>query len=100
MEEESGPPIEPTTPPRASTGGFVVDPLLVPPPLSLEQAQKIADAIKALEDAIDSIGTVGGALAKFVLRKVIQGLKELGPIPPLIPPGTQEPSTPLPTTPP
>ena len=101
MEEESGTPVEPTTPPRASTGEFTIDPLLVPPPLSMEQAQKIADAIKALEDLIDSLGTVGGALAKFVLGKMLQGLRELGPIPPLMPPlGTQEPSTPPPTTPP
>ena len=99
MEEESGTPIEPTTPPRASTGEFAVEPLLVPPPLSMEQAQKLADAIKAVEELIDSLGTVGWALGKYVLGKVLQGLKAMGPIPPLVPPGTQEPSTPPSTTP-
>ncbi len=95
MEEESGTPL----PPRTGTGEFAVEPLLVPPPLSLEQAEKLANAIKTLEELIDSLGTVGGVLAKFVFQKMLQGLKAMGPIPPLMPPGTQEPSTPPSTTP-
>ncbi len=95
--EESGPPVTepgPTTPPLRT-------PItLVPPPLTLDQADKLAKAIIALEELIDSLGTVSGALAKFVLGKVLEGLKAMGPIPPLVPPGTQEPSTPPPTTPP
>ena len=92
--EESGPPV--TTEP-----GPVRPPIiLTPPPLTLEQAEKIAAAIKAVQDAIDSLGAVGGALAKLMLGKVIEGLRAMGPIQPLGPPlGTQEPSTPLPTTP-
>jgi hypothetical protein len=95
MEEESGPPVggtpEPTTPPLRT-------PItLVPPPLTLDQADKLAKAIIALEELIDSLGTVSGALAKFVLGKVLEGLKAMGPIPPLGPPmGTQEPTTPTP----
>jgi hypothetical protein len=87
MTEESGSPIQdiPTRKPVAT---------LVPPPLTLEQADKLAKAITALEDLIDSLGTISGALAKLVLSKVLEGLKAMGPIPPLVPPGTQEPSTP------
>jgi hypothetical protein len=91
--EESGPPVTTETPPRSG-------PILTPPPLTLEQADKIAKAIQAVQDAIDSLGAVGGALAKLLLGKVIEGLRAMGPIPPLGPPlGTQEPSTPPPTTP-
>lgn len=91
MEEDSGPPV---------TGRDTTDAVtLVPPPLTLEQADKLAKAIKAVEELIDSLGTVGGALAKYVLGKVLEGLKAMGPVPPLVPPGTQEPSTP-PSTPP
>ena len=92
--EESGPPV--TTEP-----GPVRPPIiLTPPPLTLEQAEKIAAAIKAVQDAIDSLGAVGGALAKLMLGKVIEGLRAMGPIPPLGPPlGTVPPSTPPPTTP-
>ena len=91
--EESGTPVggtpEPTTPPLRT-------PItLVPPPLTLKQADKLAKAITALEELIDSLGTVSGALARLVLSKVLEGLKAMGPIPPLGPPmGTQEPSTP------
>lgn len=97
MEEESGTPVggtpEPTTPPLRT-------PItLVPPPLTLDQADKLAKAITAMEELIDSLGTVGGALAKYVLGKVLEGLKAMGPIPPLMPPGTQEPTTPPSTTP-
>ena len=89
--EESGPPI---------TGRDTTDAVtLVPPPLTLEQADKLAKAITALEELIDSLGTVGGALAKYVLGKVLEGLKAMGGVPPLVPPGTQEPSTPPSTTP-
>lgn len=99
-EEESGPAIDPnmTEPPLKSGGEYTIDPILIPPPLSIEQAQKLADAIKAIEEFRKSLGSAGWALGKFVLGKVIQGLKELGPIPPLMPPGTQEPSTQPPTT--
>ena len=98
MEEESGSPVggtpEPTTPPLRT-------PItLVPPPLTLEQADKLAKAITALEELIDSLGTVSGALARLILGKVLEGLKAMGPIPPLGPPlGTQEPTTPPETTP-
>jgi hypothetical protein len=87
MTEESGSPIQdiPMREPVAT---------LVPPPLTLEQADKLAKAITALEELIDSLGTISGALAKYVLSKVLEGLKAMGPIPPLVPPGTQEPSTP------
>ena len=89
--EDSGPPV---------TGRDTTDAVtLVPPPLTLEQADKLAKAITALEELIDSLGTVGGALAKYVLGKVLEGLKAMGPVPPLVPPGTQEPSTPPSTTP-
>lgn len=90
-QEESGPPVttEPVRPPI----------IITPPPLTLEQAEKIAAAIKAAEDAIDSLGVLGGAFAKWALGKVLEGLRAMGPIPPLMPPGTQEPSTPPPTTP-
>lgn len=89
--EESGPPV---------TGRDTTDAVtLVPPPLTLEQADKLAKAIAALEELIDSLGTVGGALAKYVLGKVLEGLKAMGPVPPLVPSGTQEPSTPPSTTP-
>jgi len=98
MEEESGTPVggtpEPTTPPLRT-------PItLVPPPLTLEQADKLAKAITAMEELIDSLGTVSGALARLILGKVLEGLKAMGPIPPLGPPlGTQEPTTPPETTP-
>ena len=87
MTEETGSPIQ-DIPARAPVA------TLVPPPLTLEQAQKLAKAITALEELIDSLGTVSGALARLVLSKVLEGLKAMGPIPPLMPPGTQEQSTP------
>jgi hypothetical protein len=66
----------------------------------LEQADKLAKAITAMEELIDSLGTVSGALARLILGKVLEGLKAMGPIPPLGPPlGTQEPTTPPETTP-
>lgn len=98
MEEESGTPVggtpEPTTPPLRT-------PItLVPPPLTLDQADKLAKAITAMEELIDSLGTVSGVLARLILGKVLEGLKAMGPIPPLGPPlGTQEPTTPPETTP-
>jgi len=93
MTEETGPPVTTETPPR--TG-----PILTPLPLTLEQADKIAKAIQAVEEAIDSLGAVGGALAKLLLGKVIEGLRAMGPIPPLGPPlGTVRPTTPPPATP-
>jgi hypothetical protein len=89
--EESGTPV---------TGRDTTDVVtLVPPPLTLEQADKLAKAIAALEEPIDSLGTVGGALAKYVLGKVLEGLKAMGPVPPLVPSGTQEPTAPPETTP-
>ena len=90
--EESGQPVggtpEPTTPPLRT-------PItLVPPPLTPQQVQDIVDAINAAKKAIDSLGALRGAFAKWALNRVLEGLKALGPIPPLMPPGTQEPSTP------
>jgi hypothetical protein len=62
--------------------------------------QDIMDAINAANKAINSLGVLGGAFAKWALGKVIEGLQAMGPIPPLGPPlGTQEPSNPHPTTP-
>ena len=91
--EDSGPPVTTKTPPRSG-------PILTPPPLTLEQTDKIAKAIKAVQDVIDSLGAVGGVLAKLLLSKVIEGLRAMGPIPPLGPSGgTEEPSTPPSTTP-
>ena len=98
MEEESGTPITQPSPPLRDPDGFAISPTMVQP--TPEQLQKIADAIKAINEAIDALGATGGMLAKFMLKKVLQGLRELGPIPPLMPPGTQEPSDPPPTTPP
>lgn len=100
MEEESGPPINPNTqPPRTGFGDFAIEPTMVQ--LTPEQLQKIADAIAAAEAAIKSLGVLGGAFAKWALNRVLEGLRQMGPIPPLMPPlGTQEPSTPPPTTPP
>ena len=92
MTEETGSPIQ-DIPARAPVA------TLVPPPLTLEQAQKLAKAITAMEELIDSLGTVSGALARLILGKVLEGLKAMGPIPPLMPPGTQEPTTPPSTTP-
>ena len=95
--EESGTPVggtpEPTTPPLRT-------PItLVPPPLTPQQVQDIVDAINAAKKAIASLGALRGAFAKWALNRVLEGLKALGPIPPLMPPGTQEPSTPPSTTP-
>ena len=81
--EESGPPVGGKDTTDAVT--------LVPPPLTLEQAEKIAKAIEAIEAAIESLGTIGGAVARLLLGKVLEGLRAMGPIPPLrptIPPST------------
>jgi len=92
--EGSGPPV--TTEPRQVRPPII----LTPPPLTLEQADKIAKAIEAIEAAIESLGTVGGAFARLLLGKVLEGLRAMGPIPPLGPSGgTEEPSTPPSTTP-
>ena len=87
MTEESGSPIQdiPTRAPITT---------LVPPPLTPQQAQDIVDAINAAKKAIDSLGALGGLFAKWALNRVLEGLRLMGPIPPLMPPGTQEPSTP------
>lgn len=99
MTEESGTPIEPTTPPRASTGEFAVEPLLIPPPLSPQQVQDVIDAINAVKKAAESVGSLAWPLAKWAFGKAIEGLRAI-PTAPLTPPlGTQEPSTPPPTTP-
>ena len=88
MTEESGPPIQdiPTREPVAT---------LVPPPLSPQQVQDVVDAIAAAKKAIDSLGALGGLFAKWALNRVLEGLRLMGPIPPLGPPmGTQEPTVP------
>lgn len=92
MEEESGPPV---------TGNPRQDEIvtLVPPPLSQQQVQDVIDAINAAKKAIDSLGALGGLFAKWALNRVLEGLRAMGPIQPLMPPGTQEPSTPPETTP-
>jgi hypothetical protein len=92
-QEESGPPVTETGPVRPPV-------IITPPPLTLEQADKIAKAIEAIEAAIESLGTVGGAFARLLLGKVLEGLRAMGPIPPLGPSGeTEEPSTPPSATP-
>ena len=97
MTEETGNAIDPPVPIKTG-GGFIMEPTMVQ--LSPEQLEKIAKAIKAVQDVIDSLGAVGGVLAKLMLGKVIEGLKAMGPIPPLGPPlGTVPPTTPNPTTP-
>ena len=91
--EETGTPVgatpEPTTPPLRT-------PItLVPPPLSPQQVQDVIDAINAAKKAIDSLGALGGLFAKWALNRVLEGLRLMGPIPPLGPPmGTQEPTVP------
>ena len=95
--EESGQPVGGT--PEPTTLPLRTPITLVPPPLTLEQADKIAKAIEAIEAAIESLGTIGGAFARLLLGKVLEGLRAMGPIPPLVPPGTQEPTTPPSTTP-
>jgi hypothetical protein len=97
MTEESGNAIDPPSPIKTG-GAFIMEPTMVQ--LSPEQLEKIAKAIEAVQDAIDSLGAVGGVLAKLLLGKVIEGLRAMGPIPPLGPPlGTVPPTTPPPTTP-
>lgn len=96
-EEESGPPIAPTTPPR--TGPYVVDPLLVPPPLSPQQVQDVIDAINAVKKAAESVGSLAWPLVKWAFGKAIEGLRAI-PIGPITPPlGTQPSTTPPSTTP-
>jgi len=90
--EESGPPV--TTGPKPVRPPIILTPL----PLTLEQADKLAKAITALEELIDSLGTISGALAKWALGKVIEGLRAI-PITPITPPLTVPPTTPPPTTP-
>jgi len=89
--EDSGPPV------KIGAGTDAV--IIVPPPLSPQQVQDIVDAINAANKAIDSLGALGGAFMKWALGRVLEGLRAMGPIPPLMPPGTQEPSTPPETTP-
>ena len=90
--EESGPPV---------TGRDTTDAVtLVPPPLSPQQVQDVVGAINAAKKAIDSLGALGGLFAKWALNRVLEGLRLMGPIPPLSPPiGTQKPTTPPPITP-
>jgi hypothetical protein len=96
-EEESGPPVggtaEPTTPPLRT-------PItLVPPPLSPQQVQDVIDAINAVKKAVQSVGSLAWPLVKWAFGKAIEGLRAI-PTAPLTPSlGTQEPSTPPPTTP-
>lgn len=98
--EASGPPIGTTPPESTSPIGVRVPITLVPPPLTLDQAEKLANVIKALEELIESLGTLGGAIARLLLGKVLEGLRAMGPIPPLGPSGgTEHPSTPPSTTP-
>jgi hypothetical protein len=97
MTEETGDPIDPPAPIKTGGGAFM-EPTMVQ--LSPEQLEKIAKAIKAVQDVIDSLGAVGGVLAKLLLGKIIEGLRAMGPIPPLGPPlGTVPPTAPTPTTP-
>ncbi len=100
--EGSGDPINPTAPPnRSGPGAFAVEPMIVPPPLNQTQVDKIVAAVeavgqaaKAVGEAIQALGSLYGDYCKWVFRRVKPLL-----IPPLVPPGTQEPSTPPSTTP-
>lgn len=97
-EEGGGTPVggtpEPTTPPLRSPG-----PILVPPPLSPQQVQDVVDAINAVKKAVQSVGSLAWPLVKWAFGKAIEGLRAI-PTAPLTPSlGTQEPSTPPPTTP-
>lgn len=91
--EESGESI----PLRAkSTADLGIDPLLVPPPLSQGQVEKIIKFAEAAEEMVEALGSLYGDYCKWVLSRVKPML-----IPPIGPPlGTQPPSTPPPTTPP
>lgn len=88
IQEGSGPPVTSNT----RDDEFVT---LVPPPLTPQQAQDVIDAINAAKKAIDSLGALGGLFAKWALNRVLEGLRLMGPIPPIGPPmGTQEPTAP------
>lgn len=89
--EESGPPVGG----RDTTDAVT----LVPPPLSPQQVQDVIDAINAVKKAVQSVGSLAWPLVKWAFGKAIEGLRAI-PTAPLTPSlGTQEPSTPPPTTP-
>jgi hypothetical protein len=60
--EESGPPV-------TGEPGPVRPPVIItPPPLTLEQADKIAKAIEAIGEAAEALGSLYGQYCKWVLQ--------------------------------
>jgi hypothetical protein len=88
MEEETGPPV------TGEPGPTRLPIIITPPPLSPAQVEKIVDAIEAIGEAAEALGSLYGQYCKWVL----QNFKPMF-IPPLIPPAIVPPTTPLPTTP-
>lgn len=82
MEEGSGPPVTtedgPTRPPI----------IITPPPLSQAQVDKIVDAIEAVGEAAEALGSLYGSYCKWVLNNFKPML-----IPPLVPPSIVPEST-------
>ena len=86
-QEESG---EPVTVKTGNTAEVTTPPIIItPPPLSPNQAQKIADAIEAIGEAAEAMGSLYGQYCKWVLRNFKPML-----IPPLIPPAIVPETTP------
>jgi hypothetical protein len=86
--EESGPPVTTETEPRQPAG--TADVILIPP-LGLEAAAKIAEALEAIKESLAP--KVRNALAD-ALQKLAEYLRTPAPAP-----GTQPPTTPPSTTP-
>jgi hypothetical protein len=85
-QEESGPPVTETGPVRPPV-------IITPPPLSVEQVEKIEAAIEAIGEAAEALGSLYGQYCKWVLQNFKPML-----IPPMIPPALV-PETPPSTTP-
>lgn len=67
--------------------------IITPPPLSQAQVDKIADAIEAVGEAAEALGSLYGHYCKWVLQNFKPML-----IPPLIPPAIVPESTSPPET--
>jgi hypothetical protein len=80
MEEETGPPVTgepaPTRPPI----------IITPPPLSQAQVDKIVDAIEAVGEAAEALGSLYGHYCKWVLQNFKPML--IPPVGPTIQPTT------------
>jgi hypothetical protein len=76
--EESGPPV-------TGEPGPVRPPIIItPPPLTLEQVEKIIKAVEAVEEVVKALGPLYGDYCKWVLSKVKPII--IPPIGPTIPP--------------